>query len=79
VEEIVYLENGSLFVIPARLSCLAREESRNPGPFARQPRARVTNAECVLPNHLYCALQTRDTSHFSRLIGVRQNGRSITT
>jgi hypothetical protein len=33
---------NSWIVILARLFCLAREESLNPGPFARQPRARVT-------------------------------------
>jgi hypothetical protein len=37
-------------VIPARLLCLAREESRNPGPFARQPRARVTRTVARLKN-----------------------------
>jgi hypothetical protein len=35
--------SSSVFVIPARLLCLAREESRISGPFARQPRARVTS------------------------------------
>jgi hypothetical protein len=36
VKEIIALTNGSLSVIPARLGCLAREESRIPRPFARQ-------------------------------------------
>ena len=39
-----------LVVIPARLVCLAREESLNPGPFARQPRARVTQTEASMIN-----------------------------
>jgi len=38
-------------VIPARLLCLAREESRNPGPFARQPRARVTRQKLKLTRY----------------------------
>jgi len=38
-------------VIPARLPCLAREESRNPGPFARQPRARVTQQKLKLTHY----------------------------
>jgi len=38
-------------VIPARLLCLARERSRNPGPFARQPRARVTQQKLKLTHY----------------------------
>jgi len=49
VEEIIDLEDGFRFVIPARLGGLAREESRIAGPFARQPCARVTNPECARP------------------------------
>ena len=38
VEEVIDLEEHSRCVIPARLSCLAREESRIAGPCARQPK-----------------------------------------
>ena len=48
VEEIIDLEEVPWCVIPARLGCLAREEPRNLGSFARQPRARVINSECTL-------------------------------
>ena len=69
VQEIDALEDSSRSVIPARLRCLAREESRIPGPFARQPRARVTNPERAGPSHLHCALQTQDTSLKTILFG----------
>jgi hypothetical protein len=39
-----------------------KQSSRIPGPFARQPRARVTNQGGIPFNHLCDELQTQDTS-----------------
>jgi hypothetical protein len=64
MEEIIDWEDGSRFVIPARLGCLVVGQ-----PFQAVvltgwkpvPLKRVTNPECAWPNHLHCALQTQDT------------------
>ena len=69
--EAVYKRAGVHTIIPARLLCLAREESRVPGPLARRPRAGVTEKATIPLRHFI--QRTYNSGHYRAVAPIIPN------